>query len=178
MTTDFKKKFKNLFFRFYFFVLRIVGFITKKHFALIQFDVTKPDFISREIAKNIRISKDWLNFPLEPPLEIRKSTQHLRIHIESYNKYAEFEEYAKGFREMDFTKIIPADGTIINPQAQIIDENRVNYELKLIWTPYAVVFINQLPNDRKYVELRICSDKSFRAYKIDFLDITEETPQK
>ncbi len=159
------------------FALYLVGTvysrISGKNYVINNFELKKPDLISRQIAKDLNISTDWTIFSLQPPIEIKKSEQHLRIFTEGYEKYAELEEHAKGIRKIDSTKIILADGTIINPKVQIIDEAGKSYDLKFMWTPYAIVFKEQLPKDKKYVKLKINSNKPFKAYLINWLDINE-----
>jgi hypothetical protein len=178
MAINFTQKIKNLFFRFYFFVLRIVGFITGRHFVMNRFKVAKPDFAQREIAKKTIIKSGLTSFPLRPSLEIKKDIQHLRIHTEAWDKYTEFEQFLNEKIDLDFSKIVLADGSEPDLKVRLIDVEEKNHDLKFIWTPYAIVYQERLPKARKFVELRIFSDKQFEAYKIDFVDLSEETAEK
>jgi hypothetical protein len=121
--------------------------------------------IDREIASNLPISSDWVEINLRPPLEAGNLTQTVILYIEGYK------------RDIADTRqqIIMPDGTILIPEAQVIDEYGNVYPLKIgQWLSNGVGFTrdfdagsnSKFPQDRAYPKVRIRSDRPFKISKV------------
>lgn len=116
------------------------------------------------VAENILITSDWLEITPKNPLEVTKLVQEIVLSIENYEN---------DIHTNDFRNIKLADGTAINPEVQIVDENGKIYQLRdgtrlgnlVGFTP------NQgFPRKVTFKTVRIRSDKSFRCKKIYWYD--------
>jgi hypothetical protein len=122
------------------------------------------------IAEHVVISSDWQEIKPAEPLEIKKQVQAVMLSIEGYES---------DIGNNDFGNIKLADGTKVNPEIQIVDENGKVYQLrdgkrvgnnigfsvdKEIHGTYA------FPKDVTYKAIRIRSDKPFKCSLIYWYD--------
>jgi hypothetical protein len=129
--------------------------------------------IEREISNAVQINSDWTEIIAEPPLEIFKQFQRISLYVtclQDLNK-----EENVWYLE---------DGTVINPQVQIIDEFENIYELKggnlsgyfknsdtFVASKLGFSYrLRKLPTDRKYTTIRVRNDQSFLCSKITWLN--------
>jgi|ERR1041384_1906468 hypothetical protein len=121
--------------------------------------------VDREIGSNLSISSDWIEITPEPPLKARNLTQTVILYIEGYK------------RDIADTRqqIIMPNGTVLNPEVQVIDEYGNVYPLKVgQWLSNGVGFTrdfdagssSKFPQDRTYTKVRIRSDRPFRISKV------------
>src|SRR5262245_1030908 len=73
----------------------------------------------REVASGVNISTDWVEITPQPPLKATKHVQDLIIHVDGYNRTLE-----------DTRNRLPLpDGTLADPEVEIVDESGTVYRL-------------------------------------------------
>ena len=109
--------------------------------------------LHRKLATNVSLSGEWREIMIDPPIKIKKGFQEIELFFEEYgltdNELVDLEESG----EIDFSKAILRDGTVINPRVQIKDEFGEVYNLTYQWQAHCVCFREELPRDRKFVQL-------------------------
>lgn len=122
------------------------------------------------VAENAQITSEWLEIKPEKPLETAKLVQNVQLLIEGYKS---------DIQNSDFGDITLSDGTRINPEIEIVDENGKVYKLKdshrignLIGFSVDEKFhgSHSFPKDVKYKTIRIRSDKPFQCEKVIWYD--------
>lgn len=122
------------------------------------------------IAENTQITSDWQEITPEQSLKSIKQVQRVMLSIEGYEN---------DLGKNDFGNIKLANGTNINPEIQIIDENGKIYQLKdggrlgndVGFLPIEKADgIHQFPKNVSYKTVRIRSDQPFRCKKIYWYD--------
>ena len=124
----------------------------------------------QEVASAVSISSEWTAIKPDTPMKIEKDFQSVLLRIEGTRQHSKKSE------------LMLSDGTIINPEVEIFDENGNKYAMESKGAfvndyddksqTHAVVEAtfslqpNELPTDRTYTEIRIRSDKSFTAKKV------------
>lgn len=131
-------------------------------------------FQMQEIATDVLITPDWAEFPIEPPVKIKKKVQHISLGIECYRD-----------NHQKFYKIKSSD-TILNAEIQIIDSFGNLYELRntgmfggfdkdnldrqtassLLFSSYP----DKLPKDRVYTKIKIRNEQPFLCPRISWID--------
>ncbi|HEY0457818.1 MAG TPA: hypothetical protein VGC97_01625 [Pyrinomonadaceae bacterium] len=126
--------------------------------------------VSQEIASNVSISSEWTVIKPESPMKTKRDFQSVLLNIEGCKTHGKKSD------------LILPDGTIVNPELEILDEYGNNYPLDSksgvvnnydsesdTFELYSAGFSKkggELPEDRVYTEVRIRSDKPFVASKI------------
>lgn len=111
----------------------------------------------REIARDVLISTDWLDIQPGPPLKVKHDVQHVYLAIEGY----------KHDLEDPLIPITLEDGTTLNPEIQVIDEDGRVYKLKgLAIVGTLVGFRAKFPRDGVYTRVMIRGDKPFRCSNV------------
>lgn len=174
MPPDFKKKLERIKERAIIAAVASFGFASSRFFnrqlVFSRFKVRK-NFIAREIAEDFEILSEWKEITLRPAIEAKKARQLIYIFIEGYRtNLLDYVNEPDKFSQIDVSKVILPDGTILKPQVQLVDEAGEIHDLKFSWRPYAAGFSKELPKGRRYVRLRLCSDKPFKSYRISWLD--------
>jgi hypothetical protein len=122
------------------------------------------------IAENIEINSVWLEISFEKPLEPNKQVQKILLAIENFED-----------RHDDFFSIMIKlqDGTIINPEIEIVDETGKTYRLKVASIHGNAVGFSpnenlhgtyKFPKDAVYKTVRIRSDNPFFCKMIYWYD--------
>lgn len=129
--------------------------------------------IKYEVATNVQINSVWTEIIPQNPLKIVKRLQKIYLEIECEQN--ENQEENVWYLE---------DGTIINPQVQLIDEFGNTYDLEGgnaavkpitsdLWKASKLGFsyrLGKLPTDRKYTKIRVRNDQTFTCSKITWLN--------
>jgi hypothetical protein len=117
------------------------------------------------LAENIQVSSEWTEITPEKPLQGTEQIQRVMLSIEDYESMSD---------DSDAGNIKLKNGTEINPEIQIVDENGKVYELRAIGLRNGdVVFSLEkglLPRDVTYKNVGIRSDKPFPAREIYWYD--------
>lgn len=132
-------------------------------------------FKRQEIAKNVRTTPDWTEFLIEPPVKIKKQVQHISLGIKCHHNV----------NQEDFFSCL-ADGTIINPEIQIIDEFENTYKLEGriaevshhkddtdIFVAHSLGFSSypdKLPSDKRYTKIKSRNEQPFTCPSINWVD--------
>ena len=125
--------------------------------------------VSQEIASNVSISSEWTVIKPESQMKTKRDFQSVLLKIEN-SKHNERSE------------ILLSDGTVVNPEIEILDEYGNNYPLDSKsgvvnnYDSESKTFelnsagfskkSEKLPEDRVYIQVRIRSDKPFSASKV------------
>jgi len=136
----------------------------------------KKMHIRREIAKDVLISSDWTILSLKPSIKIEKRFQEIILNIEDYEGNVP-SSVDDGFEENepDLSKVILQDGTVLNPQVQIMSRDGNKYDLEFGYRVKTVGFkskFGELPKDKKYIQIRIRCDRPFLCKKVIWHDYT------
>lgn len=119
----------------------------------------RSPMLDREIKGAITISSDWIEITPDKPLKPTRDVQMITIALEPPFQ-GEFE--AKAIRT--------PDGSLVQPQVQLVDQNGNTFELNYggFRGRMAMDFSNfdKLPKDREYKTVRIRSDKPINCKKI------------
>jgi hypothetical protein len=131
------------------------------YFAYFVYSV-KTMHTSRTLAENVQISSEPTEISPEKPLEGKKGVQQIALLIDGYKPDIKDED----------RHIKLADGTVVNPEIELVDENNNVHPLKISGRTFSenevqVRFsgIDQLsvPRDLSYKSVRIRSDEQFRC---------------
>ena len=120
----------------------------------------------RLLAKNVRVSEEWTEIRLDPPLTPSHRSQSIKLNIANFERDTNSNSFA----------IKLPDGSVIAPEIQLSDEEGNNVQMRHsgFSRKYyeAVVFrpTTKLPTDRPYTKLRIRSDIAFTCDEISWLD--------
>lgn len=113
----------------------------------------------REVASNVNISTDWLELAPQPRLKVTKHVQSLIVLVDGYRRGND-----------DTRNQIPLpDGTLVNPEVEILDDSGKVYRLhpsRLVSAGVGYTADHSFPRDKSFVKIRIRSDKPFQASKI------------
>ncbi len=118
------------------------------------------------VAVDVNVTREWQEFSPPKPLKIRRQTQRLEINIVGY-KFDVNEQLP--------WKITLENGTVVNPEVQIVDQFGNTFELRdstrvgttIGFTPVGDANGDtSFPNDRTYTKVRIRSDVPFRCSSI------------
>ena len=122
----------------------------------------------RTIAKNIKVSHDWIEIVTEPPLTAWHRDQSINLRIPDIDFHA---GVTNGVRLKD--------GTVLNPEIELVDEGGTIQTLRLGGTvsKYYIdaVFIPESGTDtfaagRKFAKIRIRSDIPFECKSVYWRD--------
>jgi hypothetical protein len=130
-------------------------------------------FLNREVSRNVFISSEWTEIIANPPLEILKRFQRIYLEIEC----EQTENQGENIWYLE-------DGTVINPQVQLVDEFGNYYDLEggnasghyrnedvLVASKLGFSYrLGKLPTDRKYTKIRVRNDQPFVCSKITWLN--------
>lgn len=131
-------------------------------FSVLQMYITKP------IAKDVEVNSEWQKIEIKSPLQIKKQVQKISLKIDGYESKT---------TDNFFQPIRLKDGTILNPQIILVDENNKEYYLKDCCRTYKgsttdsaefsidqkIARIEDLPKDVKYKAVMIKSDIPFKC---------------
>jgi len=113
------------------------------------------------VATNVAVSSEWFEITPDSAMKPKKQVQEVVFVIDGYKS---------DFSDKTFQIKLP-DGTIVNPDVQILDEFGNVYELK--HSGFLNNDINYTPKnslgfleDRNYSKIRIRSDKPFQISKV------------
>ena len=117
----------------------------------------------RDVATGVNISTDWIEITPQPPLKATKQVHHLIITVDGYKRSVD-----------DTRNELPLpDGTLANPEVELVDESGETYRLRpSLLTSSGVGYIaddathSPLPANKAFTKIRIRSGKPFRAAKI------------
>ena len=122
------------------------------------------------VAENVQITSEWLEIKAETPLKITKRVQNIELLIEGYEH---------DINKNDFGNIQLKDGTFVNPEVQIVDENGKTYQLKYSQRSGDLIGFSlnekihgthSFPKEVTYKSIRIRSDNPFLCKKIIWHD--------
>lgn len=144
------------------FFLLVLGAYAFFWYSVLQMYVVQP------IAQNVQVTSEWQQIEIAPPLKIKKQVQKISLKIEGYESKTD---------DSSFNNIKLSDGTILNPEIILIDENNNKYYLKDCCRTYkgsttdsAEFNLNQkltgmgdLPKDVRYKAVMIKSDIPFKC---------------
>ncbi len=110
--------------------------------------------VQREIARNLLVSSEWTEIIPQPSMKIKRNFQEILLYIDDYkwNTKAPIEETPEG-RKPDLSKIILLDGTILNPEIQIIDQYGNKYDLDFSYSGKAVALLKANPLSYQKTEI-------------------------
>lgn len=150
-------------------VIFLIVILVSSFYALFMYSVIKM-YKKQQVAENVQVTSEWFEITPEQPLKITKQVQSVQLLIEGYKH---------DVHKDDFGNIQLTDGTYINPEVEIVDENGKTYQLKdgrrsgdligfspnkeIHGTPY-------FTKDVTYKTIRIRSDKTFICKKIIWYD--------
>jgi hypothetical protein len=118
------------------------------------------------VAVDIDVTQEWQDFSPAKPLRIRRQTQRVDLNIVGY-KFDLGEQLP--------WKVTLQDGTVVNPEVQVIDEYGNTFEMQDSTRVGDTVGLTParrtegattFPNDRTYTKVRIRSDVPFRCSSI------------
>ena len=146
------------------YILIALGFLVLLYAGYIVYSLLTRQ-IDREIAGNLSISSEWVEITPRPPLKARNRTQTVILYIDGYK------------RDIADTRsqIIMPDGTVLNPEVEVIDEYGKVYPLRIgQWLSGGVGFSrdsdpgsnSRFPQDRTYSKVRIRSAQPFKVVKV------------
>jgi hypothetical protein len=116
------------------------------------------------LARNLRVSQEWIEITVSPPLSPRYRSQSIKLKLDNFSWDSNSNSFA----------IRLPDGSVITPEIEIYDEDGNKFELQHsgFSSKYydAVVFRPpaKLPTDRKYTRLRIRSAVAFACDEISW----------
>lgn len=148
-------------------VLLFCGLLVAGFYAFFMYSLNNMKK-KQTIAKNVQITSEWLELKPDKPLDSTKNFQKILLSIENYTN-----------NHKDYENIRLKDGTNINPEIEIIDENGKVYHLEISGRVNDDVKfdvnekldnIDSLPQNVKYKIIRIRSDKPFLCKKIYWYD--------
>ena len=122
------------------------------------------------LAENVRVNSDWQEIRFEEPLKGEKQVQKVMLSIDGYEH---------NLHDNDFGKIRLTDGTFVNPEIQIVDENDKIYQLRdgtrlgnsVGFSPDQEIHgTYEFPRDVAYKSVKIRSDKPFQCSRIYWYD--------
>jgi hypothetical protein len=130
-------------------------------------------YIKYEIAADVLITSEWTEILPKLPLKIQKRLQRISLQIRCEQNLDQEEDIW-----------FLANGTVIHPQVQIVDEFGNTYELEGgqagghhksldIFVASSLGFSYKpggLPKDRTYTKIRVRNDQTFLCPKIIWLD--------
>lgn len=130
-------------------------------FSVLQMYITTP------IAKDVEVNSEWQEIKIKSPLQIKKQVQKISLKIEGYESKTNDNSFQIKFK----------DGTILNPEIILVDENNKKYQLKDCCRTYngsttdsaefnldqKITRIESLPKDVKYKAILIRSDILFKC---------------
>lgn len=136
--------------------------------ALFWFSVVFGMRITHPIAQEVQVTNEWQRVEFKSPLKIKKQVQKISLKIEGYESKID---------DSSFNTIELSDGTILNPEVFLIDENNKKYQFKDSSRTYkysttdSAEFsfeqksnnFDSLPKDVKYKAIMIKSDKPFKC---------------
>lgn len=139
-------------------VVLLLGF-----YAFFVYSV-KTMHTSQTLAENIQISSEPTEITLEKPLKGKKLVQQIALSIEGYKPKITDQGFV----------IKLTDGTIVNPQIEVVDENGNVYPLEkngrtftgngdLVDVRFGGIDGMSVPGNLAYKTVRISSDKPFRC---------------
>ena len=143
--------------------LLLTAFLLYGFYAFFMYSV-KAMHRKQTVAENVQITSDWLEITPENPLEATKQVQKIMLSIEGYEHDIE---------KNDFGNIKLADGTNINPEVQIVDENGKIYQLldgMRLGNDVGFTPNQDFQKKMTFKSVRIRSNKSFRCQKIYWYD--------
>lgn len=125
-------------------------------------------YIVQPLAQNVQVTSEWKEIEINPSLNIKKQVQKISLKIDDYESKT---------NDNSFQIIKLKDGTILNPEIILIDENNKKYRLKDCCRTYSGSTTNSaefgfdqksngldsLPKDVKYKAVFIKSDKPFKC---------------
>lgn len=130
-------------------------------FSVLQMYIAKP------IAKDVEVNSEWKVIEIKTLLQIKKQVQKISLKIEGYESKTNDNSF----------KIKLKDGTVLNPEIILVDENNKKYQLKDCCRTYKgattdsaefdldqkIAGIESLPKDVKYKALMIKSEIPFKC---------------
>lgn len=125
------------------------------------------------VGENVLINSDWTEILPQQPLEIKKRLQRISLEV-TCEKHINHEDTLWSLE----------DGTIINPQIEIVDDFGNTFELEggqaNVTPKNSEIFIAsslgfsykncRIPKDRTYTKIRIRNDQTFLCPKIIWLN--------
>lgn len=117
--------------------------------------------INQTVATDVSITSEWIELASDSSIKPEKQVQEVVFVIDGYKT---------DFRDNSFQIKLP-NGTVVNPEVQIFDENGNAYELMHSgFTNNDITFTPKTNGgflkDRNYSKLRIRSDKPFQVSRI------------
>jgi hypothetical protein len=133
----------------------------------------KKMYDSEIVGESILITSDWTEILSQPPLEIKKRWQRISLQV-----------LCEQDLDQEENIWFLADGTVINPQVEIVDEFGNTYELEggqagVIPKNSEIIVASSLgfsykpcglPKDRTYTKIRVRNDQTFFCPKIIWLN--------
>ena len=131
---------------------------------LIYFNVPND----RTIAKSLKVSNDWIEVPIEPPLNAQHRDQSVNLRIQDIDFHAGVTNGVK-----------LKDGTVLNPDIDLIDENGTiltlrpsgsvsKYYVDAVFKPVSET--DGFASGRKFTKIRIRSDIPFECQSVYWRD--------
>ena len=120
----------------------------------------------REIAADIRVSREWSEILISPALTTNHRSQSIILKIENFNVD----------RNSNNFDVRLSDGTVVSPEIEIYDESGTRFEMRRGGFSMkrfdGVVFRpdGDLPSEREYKKVRIRSDIPFNCEQIYWRD--------
>ncbi len=144
--------------------LFLTAILVLGYFALFIYSV-KTSSVTQSIGQNIEVTSDWQEFKLTEPLNFKKQVQYLRVSIDNSNTLV----------TAGNTEIKLSDGSVVNPEIEIIDSEGKTYQLKSYGSvngdPKFTAAKNSTPNNPIIKLMRIKSDKNFAATEVNWVDM-------
>lgn len=123
--------------------------------------------IRQNLAKNIEISPEWTDIPIDPPVTPIRMSQHIFIYVDGMSATID--------RNGVYMKL--KDGSDVKPQIEMVDESGTVYPMdswSLLNSDPGVAFRNELDDEiagKRFKTLRIRSDIPFKASKLEWMDM-------
>ncbi len=156
-------------------ILLLIGLFVGGFYAFFMYSLNNMHK-KQTIAENVQVTSEWLEINPEKPLETTKRVQKIMLSIKGYEK---------SIGEVDdLKKIELSNGTEINPEIKLTDENGKVYQLKassrhsIAEDGVLIGFsldrekheTHSFPKNVTYKTLRIRSDKPFQCKMIYWYD--------
>jgi hypothetical protein len=149
--------------------LLFCGLLVAGFYAFFMYSLNNK-YRKQTIVEDIQVTSEWIEITPDEPLETTKLVQNVQLLIEGYEH---------DILKDDFGNIQLKNGTYINPEVEIVGENRKTYQLRdgqrsgdlIGFSPNKEIHgTSSFPMNIKYKSIRIRSDKPFICKKVIWND--------
>jgi hypothetical protein len=161
------------------FILKPVAVLFCAGAILMPFSCQQADSYEIKISGPVAIGEEWIVIHPALPLKAEKTFQWVYLDLEP-----PFQDdlYKEGTGPNKGKGILMADGEVINPEIEVIDQH--GNKFPLVWRggvglspKYGLPYPNELPRDREYTTVRIRSPRPIKCKAIFwFCDSSKDWP--